>query len=106
MAWMYILRCSDGSYYVGSTTNLERRIAEHNEGKGAEYTSSRRPVELVFSAECQSIREAYYWEKQVQGWGRAKREALIRDDLEALPELAKKQFVKYHAKRDKHDSLN
>ena len=99
MAWMYILRCADGSYYVGSTTHLEQRLWEHNEGIGARYTARRRPVELVFSAEFPDIRQAYAAEKQVQGWSRAKREALIRGDFDAMPELAKKDFAAYHARR-------
>ena len=101
MAWMYILECADGSYYVGSTDDLERRIWEHNEGIGAKYTARRRPVKLVYAAEFASIAEAYEREKQVQGWGRAKREALIRDDYAALPELARKDFEKYRAVRNK-----
>ena len=87
---MYILECADGSYYVGSTEDLERRIWEHNEGIGAKYTARRRPVKLVYTAEFQGIAEAYEREKQVQGWGRAKREALIRGNYDALPELARK----------------
>jgi putative endonuclease len=92
MAWMYILECSDGSYYVGSTTDLERRIWEHNEGLGAKYTARRRPVKLAYAAEFESIAEAYEREKQVQGWGRAKRKALIDGDYGALLELARKDF--------------
>ena len=92
MPWMYILECSDGSYYVGSTVNLERRLWEHNEGLGAKYTARRRPVKLVYTAEFDTIAEAYAREKQVQGWGRAKRSALIRGDYAALPELARKDF--------------
>ena len=94
MAWMYILECADGSYYVGSTTDLERRLWEHNEGLGARYTARRRPVKLVYAAEFATIAEAYEREKQVQGWGRAKREALIRGDYAALPKLARKDFDK------------
>lgn len=97
MPWMYILECADGSYYVGSTRNLERRIWEHNEGKGAKYTARRRPVKLVFAAEFPTMSEAYAREKQVQGWSRAKREALIRGDYEALPALARKEFGKRKA---------
>ncbi len=103
MPWMYILRCADNSYYVGSTTDLERRLWEHNEGIGARYTARRRPVELAYSAEFPDIRQAYAAEKQVQGWSRAKREALIRGDFEALPGLAKKDFTKYHARRQHSD---
>ena len=91
---MYILECADDSYYVGSTTDLERRLWEHNEGLGAKYTARRRPVKLVYAAEFATIAEAYEREKQVQGWGRTKREALIRGDYAALPELARKDFDK------------
>ena len=105
MAWMYILKCSDGSYYVGSTNDLERRIREHNEGLGAKYTARRRPVKLVYSAEFASIAEAYEREKQVQGWSRAKREALIRSDYDALPELARKDFERYRVRRAEHKGM-
>jgi putative endonuclease len=101
MAWMYILKCSDGSYYVGSTTNLELRIREHSDGIGSTYTADRRPVQLVFSAEFASIAEAYEVEKRVQGWSRAKREALICGDYAALPGLARKDFSEYRKKRGK-----
>ena len=99
MPWMYILRCVDNSYYVGSTIDLQRRVLDHNDGNGAQYTARRRPVELVYAAEFADIRQAYAAEKQVQGWSRAKREALIRGDFEALPGLAKKDFVTYRAMR-------
>ena len=100
MAWMYILECADGSYYAGSTRDLERRLWKHNEGTGSKYTARRRPVKLVFAAEFPPIAEAYEREKQVQGWGRAKREALIHGDYDALPALARKDFEKHQAKRD------
>ena len=99
VAWMYILECSDGSYYVGSTIDLERRLWEHNEGLGSKYTARRRPVQLAYAAEFASITEAYEREKQVQGWGRDKREALIRGDYAALPGLARKVFETGVAKR-------
>jgi putative endonuclease len=94
MAWMYILKCSDGSYYVGSTKNLDLRMTQHQSGKGSRYTSGRLPVELVYGEEYARVSEAYYREKQVQNWSRAKREALINGNLEALPPLAKKKFEK------------
>ena len=94
MPWMYILQCADGSYYVGSTQNLEKRLWEHNQGIGSKYTARRRPVKLVFSQEFASIADAYEREKQVQSWSRAKREALIRGDYDALPDLARKRFPK------------
>lgn len=94
MPWMYILECADGSYYVGSTKDLDRRIAEHQEGLGAKYTSRRLPVKLVYGEEYDRVADAYYREKQVQGWTRAKREALIKGEYETLPALAKKKFIK------------
>jgi putative endonuclease len=92
MAYVYILKCDDESYYVGSTRNLDFRLWEHQEGLAAEYTRRRRPVELVWCAEYPNVGEAFFWEKRIQGWSRAKREALIRGDYEALPALAKKDF--------------
>jgi putative endonuclease len=87
--YTYIVRCSDDSFYVGSTFHLERRIWQHNsDTEGAVYTRRRRPVELVWAGWFASIREAYAFEKQVQGWSRAKRLALIDGRYEDLPELA------------------
>jgi putative endonuclease len=94
MAWMYILECSDSSYYVGSTKDLELRLSQHQEGLGASYTSLRLPVKLVYCEEYDRIDYAFYREKQVQGWRRAKREALINGDPDLLPVLAKKIFDK------------
>ena len=94
MAWMYILECSDGSYYAGSTKDLEYRLSEHQEGRGAKYTSRRLPVKFVYSEEYERVIDAYAREKQVQNWSRAKREALINDNQEMLPKLAKKDFEK------------
>jgi putative endonuclease len=94
MAWMYILKCVDGSYYVGSTKNLERRLSQHQEGVGAKYTSRRLPVELVYSEEFDRVVDAFNREKQVQNWSRAKREALINGKTDLLPALAKKKFEK------------
>jgi predicted GIY-YIG superfamily endonuclease len=94
MAWMYILKCADGSYYVDSTRNLELRMTQHQSGKGSRYTLGRLPVELVYGEEYDRVADAYAREKQVQNWSRAKREALINGNLEALPLLAKKKFEK------------
>jgi putative endonuclease len=94
--WMYILRCADNSYYVGSTSNLELRMVQHKAGNGSVYTRCRLPVELVYSEEFQTIEEAFKREKQVQGWSRRKREALMNgafDDLVKFSANAK-------AKRD------
>lgn len=94
MAWMYILQCADGSYYVGSTKDLDRRLWQHQSGQGAKYTSRRLPVKLVYSEEYERVADAFAREKQVQNWSRAKREALIKGEYENLPPLAKKKFVK------------
>lgn len=87
--YMYILECSDGSYYTGSTRDLERRIYQHQNGEGASYTRKRLPVKLVFQEEFSRIDEAYYREKQVQGWSRKKKQALINGNFDKLPELAR-----------------
>ena len=92
MPFLYILRCGDGSYYVGSARNLDNRIAQHLSGHGGDYTSKRMPVELVFAQEFDRIDDAYFMEKRVQGWSRAKREALIEGRFNDLPRLSKKTF--------------
>lgn len=88
MAHVYILRCCDGSYYVGSTVNLEYRLRQHELGEGAEYTKRRRPVSLVYAHEFAMAAEAFAMEKKIQGWSRAKREALISGAFELLPDLS------------------
>ena len=93
MAYMYMLQCADGSLYVGSTLNLEHRIARHNESEGAEYTKTRLPVQLLYFEQFDRVDDAYRREKQVQGWSRAKRIALATGHLESLPALSKKRFV-------------
>ena len=94
MAYMYILECADRSLYVGSTVNLERRLATHNHGEGALYTRTRLPVRLLYFEEFERIESAYRREKQVQGWSRAKRLALVHGKLDRLPPLAKKRLTK------------
>ncbi|MDP1868174.1 MAG: GIY-YIG nuclease family protein [Bradyrhizobium sp.] len=91
-AWLYILRCADGSYYVGtSRTSLEIRIAQHNDGAFQGYTASRRPVELIFSQWFDQITDAIENERKLKGWSRAKKEALIRGDFASLQQLAKRK---------------
>ncbi|HOK14370.1 MAG TPA: GIY-YIG nuclease family protein [Candidatus Kapabacteria bacterium] len=92
--YVYILRCSDGTYYTGSTTNLERRLWQHQNGEGANYTKKRLPVKLVYYEEYQRIDQAFYREKQIQGWSKKKKEALIEGRFEDLPILAKKIWKK------------
>jgi putative endonuclease len=91
MAWVYILECSDGTFYVGSTVNLEARLWQHESGVGANYTRMRRPVRLVFSEEFERIDEAFALEKQIQNWSHAKRLALIEGRFEDLKALSKKR---------------
>ena len=86
---MYILLCADGSYYTGSTIDLERRLAQHQNGEGANHTKKRLPVSLLYYEEYQRIDDAFYREKQVQGWSRKKKEALIEGKNDLLPVLAK-----------------
>ena len=92
-AYVYMLRCSDGSFYVGSTRDLHSRVHQHQTGNGAAYTRTRLPVELVWHEEHEHVGSAFAREKQVQNWGCAKRLALIEADYEALPALARKDFV-------------
>ncbi len=90
--WVYILKCSDGSYYTGSTSNIEKRVSEHQQGSILGYTNKRRPVELVFSEFFDDVYNAISAERQIKGWSRAKKEALIQDDFELLKKLAKKKW--------------
>jgi len=87
--FLYILRCADRSYYVGSTSALEIRLAGHQSGEGSAYTASRLPVTVVYTEEFPTLYEAFLAERQVKGWSRAKKEALIRGDFAALPELSR-----------------
>jgi putative endonuclease len=91
-AWLYILRCADRSYYVGTTrTSLEMRIAQHNAGAFEGYTASRRPVELIFSQWFERISDAIENERKLKKWSRAKKEAFIRGDFASLQQLAKRK---------------
>ncbi len=85
---MYILECSDGSYYTGSTNNLELRLLQHQNGEGANHTKKHRPVKLIYYEQFDRIDTAFYREKQVQNWSRAKKEALMAGDERLLHELA------------------
>jgi predicted GIY-YIG superfamily endonuclease len=88
--YVYMLRCADGSYYVGLTrAGLEKRVGEHNSGAFRGYTSARRPVELVWHQNFQRLTDAIACECQLKGWRRAKKDALIRGDYQALQDLAK-----------------
>ncbi|WP_422089908.1 GIY-YIG nuclease family protein [Tenacibaculum ovolyticum] len=91
--YVYILKCSDNSYYTGFTSNLKQRLIEHKEGKHPEsYTFKRRPLELVFYCEFTNAELAIEKEKQLKNWSKIKKEALINNEFEKLPNLAKKKF--------------
>ena len=88
--FVYMLRCRDGSYYVGLTrTGLDKRIGEHQDGRFKGYTHSRRPVELVWSQEFQWLKDAIECERRLKGWRREKKEALIKGDYDALRVLSR-----------------
>ncbi len=91
--WFYILRCADGSYYTGTSRvdDLETRLSQHNQGYFGGYTATRRPVTLAYSARFDHITDAIAYERQVKGWSRAKKEALIRGDFELLQGLSKRR---------------
>jgi putative endonuclease len=88
MPYMYILKCADDSFYTGSTWNLDRRLWEHQNGIGANHTSKRLPVCLVYAEEFLRIDEAFYREKQIQRWSRKKKQALITGTFDTLSVLA------------------
>lgn len=89
MPYTYILKCADGTFYTGSTWNLEKRIWDHLNGQGAKYTKKRLPVELVYCEEYSRIDEAYQREKQIQGWSHRKKAALIEGNIDQLIDFSK-----------------
>lgn len=89
MFYMYILRCADGSYYVGHANDLEARLAAHQRGLVPGYTLTRRPVQLMWNEQFESRQDAFERERQVKGWSRAKKEALIAGDWERPKLLAR-----------------
>ena len=98
-AFVYILRCADGSYYVGSARgeSLDRRLSEHQMGTYGGYTSRRRPVTLVHAEHFDRITDAISAERRIESWSRAKKEALIREDWDTLQWLAKRPAAQQHA---------
>ena len=78
--YAYVLQCRDGSYYTGHTEDMEVRLAQHELGEVPNYTHSRRPVKLVWGQEFGSRYEALSAERQIKGWSRAKKEALLAGD--------------------------
>jgi putative endonuclease len=96
-AYVYILKCRDGRYYVGTTRGgLEQRIAEHNAGTFSGFTKSRRPVQLVFSEPFDRITDAIASERKLKGWSRAKKEALIAGDYGMLQLLSRNRTERTH----------
>ena len=92
-SFVYILKCSDNSYYTGVTSNLTQRVFQHEVGFYPDcYTASRRPIELAFYCEFTDITMAFDFEKKIKKWSRAKKEALINEEYDKLPNLAKKKF--------------
>jgi predicted GIY-YIG superfamily endonuclease len=93
--YVYILKCSDGSYYTGHTDNIEARISQHKQGliKNC-YTITRLPITVVFFQTFASRNEAFNAERKIKGWTRQKKEALIKGDWERVSLLSKKIFNK------------
>jgi len=89
--WVYMLRCSDQSYYIGHTDDLEKRVSEHESGELGGYTSTRRPVRVVFTQDFPSRAEALAAELQIKGWSRKKKQALIRGDWVEISTLARRR---------------
>jgi putative endonuclease len=107
--YMYILECSNGQYYVGSTKDLKDRIAEHQRGEGANFTTKHLPVKLVYFEEFKRIGPAFKREKQVQGWSRKKKESLIygaKDDLHGLAACKNETHFEISMAKKKKDSGN
>ncbi|MBL4651641.1 MAG: GIY-YIG nuclease family protein [Flavobacteriales bacterium] len=95
--FVYIIVCADKSYYTGITSDLQRRINEHNEGTNKiSYTSSRLPVELIWYQSFNDPDNAISKEKQIKGWSRKKKEALINKDWDKLPRLSECQNETHH----------
>jgi putative endonuclease len=84
MGFVYILRCSDGTFYIGSTRNLALRLEQHQSGHGSQYTRRRLPVDLVWCEEFARVEDAFRWEKRLQGWSHAKRQAFIDGGIDAV----------------------
>ena len=98
--YMYILQCSNGKYYVGSTKNLVQRMREHCEGLGSNFTIKYAPFILVYYEEYPHVAEAFDREQQIHGWSRKKKEALIQGRLHDLPLLAECQNITHYQFRE------
>lgn len=89
MPWVYILKCADGSLYVGSARDVDARAQQHSLARGDSYVDRRRPVELVWAQECEHIEDAYVLEHKIKGWRREKKFALIEGRYPDLPALSR-----------------
>ena len=89
MVWVYLLRCSDGTFYVGHTSDPVAREKAHNEGRGGTYTALRRPIRVVYSEPHESIESAVARERQLKRWSKKKKLALINGDLKRLKQLSR-----------------
>ena len=89
MAWVYMLRCADGSPYVGQTNDLAQRESEHRDGRGGSYTAARRPITVVYSEEHPTLEAARTREQQIKRWSGKKKEALVAGDRRLLTELSR-----------------
>ena len=87
--YTYILKCSNDSYYTGSTIDIDRRLLQHQNGEDANHTKKHGPVELVYLEHFQHVSDAFKREKKIQGWSRVKKEALINGAFNQLIELSK-----------------
>jgi predicted GIY-YIG superfamily endonuclease len=91
--FVYMLRCSNGSFYVGHTDDLEKRMAEHDAGVGCDHTRRLRPVTLLYVCEFPTREEALASERQLKGWSRAKKQALVEGDWDRIVALARRRSV-------------
>lgn len=99
--YAYILECSDGSFYTGMTSDLDKRLIQHQEGMTYDgYTHSRGPVKLVWHVTCTDPNDAIRIEKQIKGWSRKKKQALIKEDWDMLVE-ASKNYTEYGSPDDR-----
>ena len=89
--WVYMLQCADRSYYVGHTDELEKRVLQHERGESGGYTSTRRPVRVVFTQAFASREEALAADLQIKGWSRKKKEALVQSDWAEMSQLAQRR---------------
>lgn len=89
--WVYMLRCRDGSFYTGHTDNLDVRISAHQTGETGGYTASRLPVEIVYTQQFTTREEALAAERQLKGWSRKKKEAMLRGDWDEVKRLSRKK---------------